>query len=275
MLPAFLLALREGMEVALILGIVLGVLRRTGRSHLAPAVWWGVSLAAALSLGLAFLIQAIGGTLEGAAEALFEGLVTLSAAAVLTWVIFWMTRHAVTLKEEIESNVRSALVQNGRLALFTLAFLAVLREGVELALFLSAAVLVTTQGRLVTLGALAGLGFAALLGVLLYRAALRLNLKRFFQVSSLLLLLFAAGLVGYGVHEWNEAGLIPPLIETLYDLRPWLDDGRGVGLLLKTLFGYNANPALSETLAYLAYLAIVGYLLRGQPRYPLNNASIA
>lgn len=267
MLPGFLLALREGLEIALILGIVLGALKKTERSELGPMVWGGAITAALLSVLVAIILRSIGAALEGRAEEIFEGMMMLAAAGVLTWMIFWMQRQARYLKSELEAGVRQATGQAGRWALFSLAFIAVIREGIELALFLTAAAL-TSSGWATYLGAALGLLAAAGLGWALFSATLRLNLQVFFQVTSILLLLFAAGLVAHGIHELNEASVIPGVIEHVWDTNPYLDEASFSGSLLGTVFGYNGNPSLTEVLAYFGYLAVVLFALwrSGQPR---------
>ena len=254
MLPSFLLALREGLEAALIIGIVLGALRKFNRGDLDRLVWGGAASAVALSVVVAFALQTVGASLEGAAEQIFEGLTMLLAAGVLTWMIFWMQRQARNIKGDLEADVHQATLSTSGKALFSLAFLAVLREGVELALFLTAAGL-AAGARQTLAGGLLGLGAAAVLGWLIFSTTVRLNLRNFFQVTSVLLLLFAAGLVAHGVHEFNEVGWIPAIVEPLWDTNPILDENSITGSLLKALFGYNGDPSLTEVLAYLAFLA--------------------
>lgn len=253
MISSFLLSLREGLEAALIIGIVIGMLKKLNRTQLSPVVWAGVISAVIASLLAAVTLQLFGATLEGTAEQVFEGSAMLLAAGVLTWMIFWMQRQSHTLRSELEAGVRQAASGAGKQALFSLAFLAVLREGVELALFLSAAA-ITAGGQATLIGGILGLVLAAVLGWMLFATTMRLDLRRFFQVSSILLLLFAAGLVAHGVHEFNEAGWIPPVVEQLWDINPVLPENSAIGLLLKALFGYNGNPSLTETLAYVLYI---------------------
>lgn len=269
MLSAFLLSLREGLEAALILGILLGAVKKMNRPDLKPAIWAGALVAILLSLLTGGLLTTVGISLAGKAEQIFEGFTMLLAAGLLTWMIFWMNRQGRHLRAELENNTRRAALKSGRRALFGLAFLAVVREGVELALFLMANVLVAQAGQTL-LGALIGLTAAVVLGWLLFSATLRLDLRRFFQVTGLLLILFAAGLVAHGVHEFNEAGWIPVVIEHVWDMNPWLDENSTAGSLLKALFGYNGNPSLTEVLAYLAYfgLLLVGLRQQGKPAGP-------
>ena len=256
MLASFLLSLREGIEAALLIGIVLGALRKLNRSNMAPAVWYGALTAVVVSLVTGVLLTAFGLSLEGAAEQIFEGVTMLLAATVLTWMIFWMNRQARSIKGELESGVRQATSTGGARALFGLAFLAVVREGIELALFLTAATF-ASDPRSTILGSLLGLCAAILLGWGLFASTLRLDLRRFFQVTGLLLILFAAGLVAHGVHEFNEVGWIPPVVEHVWDVNHLLDENSTAGLMLKALFGYNGNPSLTEVLSFLAYFVLI------------------
>jgi len=256
MLPSYFLALREGLEAALILGIVLGVLNKVNRPEFKISVWMGAGSAAVVSIIAALSLNILGATFEGAAEEIFEGLTMLLAAGVLTWMIFWMQRQSHSLRYELEANVRQATSVNSGRALFTLAFFAVVREGIELALFLTAASIATSNQQTL-IGALLGLGTAAFLGYLIFATTVRLNLRRFFQVTSVLLIFFAAGLVAHGVHELIEVGWIPVGIEHVWDINHIIDENSSLGLVLKALFGYNGNPALTEVLAYFIYLVAV------------------
>ena len=261
MIPAFLLALREGLEAALILGIVLGVLHRVGRPEQGRIVWLGAGLAALVSLGAAMGLVVMGISFEGQAEEIFEGMAMLLAAGVLTWMIFWMDRQGRVIQTELEKDVRRAALGGGQWALFSLAFVAVLREGIELALFLTAATFTTTAWATLV-GGILGLAAAVLAGWLLFASTSRLDVRAFFQVTSILLIFFAAGLVAHGVHELNEAGAIPAIVEHVWDMNPVLDEDSGLGQILKTLFGYNGNPSLTEVVAYAGYWAIVLLVLR-------------
>jgi high-affinity iron transporter len=261
MLPALLLAFREGLEAALILGIALGVLRRTGQTDQARFVWLGAGLAAIVATAAGAGLYALGVAFEGAAEEIFEGFAMLLAAGVLTWMIFWMGRRGRTIQANLERDVRRAtLGGGGRWALFSLAFLAVLREGVELALFLTAATFAVSAGATVA-GAVAGLAAAAVAGWLIFATTTRLNVGAFFRVTSILLILFAAGLVAHGIHELNEVGWVPAVVEQVWDLNPVLDESSLAGELLKALFGYNGNPSLTEVTAYLGYWVVVSLAL--------------
>jgi high-affinity iron transporter len=274
MLPSYLLSLREGIEAALIIGIVLGALRKIQRTDLAPALWWGALSAAAVSMLAAFLLTLFGLELEGPAEPIYEGLTMLLAAGILTWMIFWMSQQARTLKREIEAGVSRAAASAGKRAIFTLAFLAVVREGIELALFLTASVFATNTVQ-TTVGAALGLGTAILLGWSIFATTVKLDMRRFFQVTGFLLVLFAAGLVAHGVAEFNEVGLIPAVIEHLWDANVILPASSLAGQLMKALFGYNPSPSLTEMLAYAAYVASVLLALRSEQKKTAATAQQA
>ncbi|HLE91280.1 MAG TPA: FTR1 family protein [Anaerolineales bacterium] len=263
MLPTYLLALREGLEAALIIGIVLGALAKIRRNDLSLAVWLGTLSAVGISILTAVLLTSFGMSLEESAEQIFEGITMLIAAGILTWMIFWMSKQARFLRSELEAGVNKAAASTGKRAMFWLAFIAVVREGVELALFITAAFFAGDQSQLMTniiqtlAGTILGLGTAALLGWTLFATTVRLDLRRFFQVTGLLLILFAAGLVAHGVHEFNEVGWIPAVVEHIWDVNSIIDETSLGGQLLKTLFGYNGNPSLTEMISYFVYLAVV------------------
>jgi high-affinity iron transporter len=273
---AFVIALREGIEAALIVSIVLAYLKQLGRSDRSHLVWWGTGLAVALSAILGTIIFSVGAEFEGTAEEVFEGLVTLTAVGVLTWMIFWMRRQGARIKSELQEKVDTALVAGG-VALAALAFFAVLREGVETALFLFAA----AEGTAVEgggvgaqlIGAALGLLVAVVLGVLLYRGGIRMNLRSFFKVTGVILIVVAAGLFAYSVHELQEAGWFPFLEAPAFDLSATLPDDEGVGAVLRGLLGYNADPGVLEVVAWAAYLVVVGTLYL-RPTQPLPSRRV-
>lgn len=274
MLPSYLLTLREGLEAALIIGIVLGALRKMKKESLAPSVWMGALSAIGLSIISGIALTSFGMSLESAVEEAFEGITMLLAAAILTWMIFWMQRQSRTLKGEIESDVQKVASGTGKRALFLLAFFAVLREGIELALFLTAATF-ASDARQTLLGAALGFTSAILLGWALFASTIRLDLARFFKVTSALLILFAAGLAAHGVHAFNEINIIPPVIEHLWDINHFIDENGTFGAMLKALFGYNGNPSLTEVIAYLAYFVaiILGLPQAEKPKLKLQSLS--
>jgi high-affinity iron transporter len=260
---AFLVALREGIEAALIISILLAYLKQLDRMDKAYLVWWGTGIAVALSLVIGTLIFMVGAEFEGTSEQVFEGLVTLTAVGVLTWMILWMRRQGARIKSELHEKVDTALVAGGA-ALAFLAFVAVLREGVETALFIFAA----AQGTAVEsggvgqqlIGAALGIAIAVVLGVALYRGGIRMNIRTFFRVTGGLLIFVAAGLFAYGIHELQEAGWFPFLTATAFDVSATLPDDEGVGALFRAVFGYNADPTWLEVVAWAGYMVVVGWL---------------
>ena len=273
MIPGLLLSLREVLEAALIIGLVLGTLRKLRREELRTVVWLGAGSAVAISAVVGVTFYLVGISFEGVVEEIFEGITMLLAATVLTWMIFWMYYHARSVSQALEADVRQAVQRRGKRALFLVSFLAVVREGIELALFLTAASF--ASGAEVTLvGGALGLVLAVLLAWLLFSSLIRLNVSHFFQATGMLLVLFAAGLVAHGVHELNEAGIIPVLVEHVWDINHILDENSTAGLILKTLFGYNGNPSLSELLAYLGYFVAIALGLQ-QQRQGLQRQGVA
>ncbi len=261
MLPSYLLSLREGLEAALIVGIVLGALRQMRKPDLVFAVWSGVLVASIVSIVSAISLTALGLSLHDPAEAIFEGITMLLATAVLTWMIFWMSRQSRHLKGNLEAGVRHAALSAGRRGLFMLAFLAVVREGIELALFLTAATFASDAVQTIT-GTALGLFSSILLGWSLFASSVKLDLRRFFQVTGILLIMFAAGLIARAVSEFVLVGWLPALIEHVWDLNPFLNEESAFGQILSALFGYNGSPSLIAVIVYLAYFLTIGFGLQ-------------
>jgi len=259
MLASFLLSLREGLEAALIIGIVLAALRKTGRNKLIPVVWRGTAAAVIASLIAGMVITWLGTEFEGRGEQIFEGSTMLTAAILLTWMIFWMQRQSYGQQKNLETGVNQAVEHDNQWKLFWLAFLAIGREGLELVLFL-AAVRLSSDPLRTSLGAILGFSVSVLLGWSLFASSKRMNLGQIFLGINILLIFFSAGLLARGIHEFNEAGIIPPVIEHIWNLNPILDQKLPVSQLLTALFGYNATPSLTEILAYLAYFLGLGLL---------------
>ena len=259
----FVIALREGIEAALIVSILLAYLRQLGRGDRARIVWWGAGLATLASVAVGTTIFVLGAEFEGKSEEIFGGVVTLIAVGVLTWMIFWMRRQGAGIRAELHDKVDTALLAGGG-ALAAIAFFSVLREGIETALFLFAAAegtAVSTGGVGAQLiGAVLGLALAIALGVLLYRGAIRMNLRSFFKLTGWVLIVIAAGLFAAGIHELQEAGWFPFLEGAAFDVSSSLPDDTGVGAILRGLMGYNADPSTLEVVAWIGYLLVVGGL---------------
>jgi high-affinity iron transporter len=231
---SFVIVLREGFEATLLIGLILGVLNRTGNREHIRSVWTGVAAALATSVVIGAILFAAVGELEGNAEALYEGTAMLLAAAVVTWMVFWMRKQARTLGGHLRSQVTSAVIAGGGLALASVAFIGVAREGLESALFLFAAV--SDDGIVATVvGGSLGAVAAVTLGWLFYRGTLRLDLRRFFMVTGVLVIGFAAYLIAGGMHELGEAGGG----ELLEESGPILAALYGIGL---AAFYLRSNP---------------------------------
>jgi high-affinity iron transporter len=272
MLASFLITLREGLEAALIVGIVLSVLRKLGQTDKKRPVWLGVIAAVLVSIAAGWLLNLLGIAFEGRGEEIFEGFAMILAAGVLTWMIFWMQRQGRHIEAELERDVRQAVASSSAWALFSLAFVAVVREGIETALFLNAAAFSATPAQTL-IGGILGLAVAIVLGWLIFVTGKQLNLRAFFWGTSVVLLFFAAGLLAHGVHEFQEAGLLPILVEHVYDINSILDENSTVGAFLKALLGYNGNPSLIEMISYVGYLLLVGILLWRGWRMPVGAGS--
>lgn len=266
MLGAFLITLREGLEMSLIVGILLAYLARTGHRREFSAVWAGVAGAVAVSVLAGGVIFGTAGQLEGRSEQLFEGFAMFTAVGVLTYMIFWMRRQAVTIRSELQAKVSEALRVGSRAALVLLTVVSVGREGVETALFLFATVRASSSVA-ASAGAFLGLGASVLLGWSLYKGTYRLDLRAFFTVTSALLLLVGAGLFVRGAGELQEAGLLPPMVPHVWDTSAVVSQASPAGALLEAIFGYTSTPSLLQVVLYLAYLAVFGWCyFRPAPR---------
>jgi high-affinity iron transporter len=255
MISALVIALREGLEATLIVGILLGYLSRIGRRDRIIFAWAGVILAGLLSALIALAMRAIGAELAAPFEQIFEGTTMLIAVIVLTWMIFWMRYQAKFLQRNLEREVQSAMERGQNWGLFALAFLAVFREGVEMALFLAANAFAADAFGTV-IGTLIGLAIAVVVGALIYIFAVRLNVAFVFDSTSILLIIFAAGMIARSVHEFQEIGWLPVLTTIAWNSEAFLSIDSGIGALLRSLVGYNDQPSWLEVATYVGYWAI-------------------
>ena len=253
MFASFLILFRETLEAALIVGIVLAYLQKTKNSKYNNIVYTGVGAGIFASVLIAILFNIFLGGFTGVAEEIFEGVAMLFGAFLITTVILWMMNQK-NVAEDIQKKVSMDIKQKDRLGLFFIVFISVLREGVETVIFLGSASLVNGTS---LFGSLLGIGSAIFLGYLIFVASIRVDVKKFFNFSSFLLILFAAGLVAHGVHELQEAHVIPTIIEHVWDVNYIVDENETMGSILKGLFGYNGNPSLIEVISYLVYICIV------------------
>ncbi len=257
----FVVTLREGVEIGLVLTIIFAYLRKVGRLDRSGPVWLGAGLAAALSAGLGAVIFVTLGQFTGRAEQLFEGTTLLIATALITSMLFWMKRQSARISSAIRSRVDDALAGSSTVALTLLAFTGVLREGIETSVFLIASARASNPLEAFS-GAVLGLVVAAALSYGIYRGAVRMNLRVFFGVTGVFLVLFAAGLLERAVGEFHEAGVLGALSTPAYNLGAWLTDEQGIGSFLKALVGYTSKPTVLQILVYATYVVIVYTLLR-------------
>lgn len=276
MLGSLLITLREGLEASLIVGIILAYLAKTGNKSGFRAVWWGTALAVLVSLVVGGAVYFLIGELQDPAEAIFEGSILFLAVAVLTWMIFWMRTQAINIKGALQAQIDSALSNGTGIGLALIAFFAVVREGIETVLFLLAIPPTADSPILFAVGGVLGLAAAVMIGYTIYKGSARLNLRMFFNATSVLLIVFAAGLLAQGVHEFNELGFIPSLIEHVWDSNALISVDSTMGHFLTAIFGYNASPSLTEALAYFAYLVLVltGYFYSRKSNQPKKKEKI-
>jgi high-affinity iron transporter len=288
-LPTFVITLREGVEAALVVGIVLAYLKRAGQSRLNPWVYGGIAIGIAVSalVGVLFAeaIENLGTSNQKYApviEPLLEGVFSLAAIAMLSWMLLWMTQQARAMKSQVEGSITAALKREtgAGFAVFGLILIAVLREGFETVLFIAAKF---QQGLVPAVGAIAGLAVAAAIGVLLFKWGIRINLRQFFLVMGVLLLLIVAGLVVTALGHFDTAiatfanmdrqseGLCifyekfvknPSCIlgAKVWDLTRVLPDDRFPGVVLSALFGYTQRLYLLQALGYVLFILVIGSL---------------
>jgi high-affinity iron transporter len=266
---AFLIMLREGLEGALIVAILLAYLKLLDQRRHFSAVWLGTLAGVAVALIAGSIVFAVLGHLHGRAEAITEGAVAFTAAAVLTWMIVWMSRQARFLKGALHAKVDAALASGSAAALASIAFVAISREGLESALFMLGTTVGARSHMQEFIGGLIGVAAAAIIGYLVYRGSHLINLRWFFRVTGALIILFAAGLLATGVHEFQDGGLLPSVHEHLWNLtnvKLLNPDQSTIGQLLKGLLGWSPNPSLEMALVYLAFLIPIGTIFLLQTR---------
>jgi len=281
MFPGFLIGFREALEMTLIVGIIIGYLKKTNRGAHIHAVWQTVGLAVIASIAVAWLFSSVLGGFSGAKEEWFEGALMLTGSVLITSAVLNLIYHFRS-RQEVETKVETTLTRAGMAGLSALVFFSVLREGVETVLFLSAANIVVPDDH--RAGAFIGITAALITGWALFKGLLKLNLKNFFTVTSLLLVLFAAGLTAHGIHELQEAGAIPFMTQKAWNINPPLladgsyplmHDNGVVGSILKGVFGYNGDPTYAEVTAYAGYLATLALLWkRFLPFRPSTSAAV-
>jgi len=271
-LSSFLIASRETLEAALVIGIVLAYLSKTDNQQYKKTVYYGIVFGIILSVLAAVSFTLFAGGFEGRNEAIFEGSTMLFAAILLTTMILWMMQQK-HISKEIENRVAKHVTkanfnQTYAYGLFALIVFAVLREGVETVFFFGA---INYSSGISFIGATLGVITALAIGYLFFVGSRKVNLKKFFSITSILLILIAAGLVAHGVHEFQEAAVVPYVVKEVWDVNPAvvtegvypaLHENGLIGSFLKGLFGYNGNPSLLEVLFYTSYLVIIFSIYR-------------
>jgi high-affinity iron transporter len=259
MLATFFLMLREGLEAALIVGIIAAYLVKIGRRDALGKVALGVASAIALSIAIGVIVTLTIQQLPLVVQETLEGIAAVLAVAVLTWMLFWMRRQGRALKGELERDVDAALTEGTTRALVALAFLAVIREGVETVLFMIPILSFQGTGLDIVVAGLLGLAVAAGFGYAIFVAGVRVNLRRFFTATGVVLIFVSAGLVAFAIAEFGEAGFIANTGE-VFNLQQVLPDNGPIGSVLRGLFGYRAAPTPLEAFGYVAYLVPVLFL---------------
>lgn len=273
-LANFLIGLREGLEASLVVSILIAYLVKTNRRHDIKFIWFGIAAALALVITTFTIITIAIGSLPFRTQELVGGTLSIFAAGLVTWMIFWMRRTARGLKKELESELADAIAL-GPLAIAIVAFLTVGREGLE-----TAAIMYGTVADAYTpqpfIGAALGLLVAVILGYLIYRGAIRVNLGKFFTITGYLLIVVAAGVLAYGIYDLQEAGFLPRLTGNVgpisnlgnaaFDISATIPPDSWYGTLLKGTVNFQPNPSWLQILGWSAYLVPVLWLYSRKPK---------
>ncbi|GAA4992009.1 iron uptake transporter permease EfeU [Kitasatospora paranensis] len=250
----YLIGLREGLEASLVVCILIAYLVKTGRRDRLAPVWGGIAAAVVLSMAFGAVLQYGSTQMDFESQEALGGSLSVIAVGLVTWMVFWMRRTARHLKTELHGKLDAALAM-GTFALVLTAFLAVGREGLETALFIWTAVQATSDGVRPLVGAVLGLLTSVVLGWLFYRGALKINLAKFFTWTGAMLVVVAAGVLAYGVHDLQEAGWIPGLHDVLFDISSTIPKDSWYGTLLKGVFNFQPDPTALQVIVWVLYLA--------------------
>lgn len=259
MLSTFIIALREGLEAALIVGILVAYLIKTGRKGLLAPLWAGVSLAVVVSLATGAFLTITSTELSARGEEFFAGTTSFLAVGFVTWMVFWMKRTARHLKGQLEGQMSTAVLA-GPLALAAAAFFAVVREGLETSLFIYANFKTVSSTPTATVGLVLGLGLAITLGYLIYRSSIKINLSKFFNYTGIALVVVAAGVLSYGIHEYQELGWLPGADFFIWDVTSVIAKESLLGGVLAGTVGFDTTTSLLQFVLWAAYLAVVLYI---------------
>jgi high-affinity iron transporter len=281
LLPTFVIGLREGVEASLVVGIIAAFLRQGGHRAALRAMWVGVGLALVVCAGVAVGLQVLDASLPQQQQEALETVVAAAAVGMVTFMIVWMRRHAPTLAAELRASAAEAVAHRSAWALVAMAFLAVMREGIETAVFLLAAFEASGDSSSAGLGAALGIVIAAAIGYGIYRGGVRLDLRRFFRVTAAVLVLVAAGLVASAIHTAHEATWLNSLQGTALDLNWLVRPGTVTSSLVTGVLGVQPEPTVGEALGWLLYaVPMLAYVLlprriqrQGRPARPAVGLS--
>ncbi len=267
MVSTFIIALREGLEAALIVGILVAYIIKSDHRHLLTPLWSGVGAAIISSIGLGFILSRTSGGLSDRANELFAGTTSFLAVALVTWMVFWMKRSARFLKTELQGKVDSALM-TGPLALAGAAFFAVIREGLETALFLYSNFKTVSDTRSSAIGLFLGFAVAIALGYMIFKSSIKLNLSKFFRYTGVALVIVAAGVLSYGVHEFQELGWLPGPDAFVWDVTSVIPKDSILSAALGGTIGFDTTTSWLQLGVWAIYLVatLVPYLAKPRER---------
>ncbi|MFX1418782.1 MAG: FTR1 family protein [Promethearchaeota archaeon] len=270
--PTFL-AFREGLEATLVVVILLLYLKKTKQRRYNKYVFIGAILAIFSSVLFAIVFSIVYGGFSGILEELFEGYTFIISGIFIITLIFWVSKEGPKMRAHLEEKVKESIKTNKIFSISILTYIIIIREGIELVLLLSGTTSIASISQIVSIiGSVIGLGIAVIIGILTFYGIRTINVSKFFKITNVILILFAAGLITYGIHELIEAGVVNPLINEVWNIKHILPesfpDGNPntpewleiIGSLLKALFGYNANPSLLEIIVYPSLLISIGLI---------------
>jgi len=263
----FLIVFRETLEASLIVGIILTAISRLGQTRFFPHVIWSSVCAVFASLIAGMILMSLTESAKENVEKIIEATISIVACGILTYMVFWMAQQARKIRSDLEVRVEQAVTSGEFFAIVLLPFLSVFREGAETVLFLKA-VAIQNSGLVSFWGGVSGFALAAGIAFAIFVGGKKIPLRPFFQWTGYFILLIAAGLLAYGIHELHELGWIPPVIEPVWNINHILNEKEGLGSFLKALFGYNGNPSLVEVMAYASYLIVISWFLRPKQTVP-------
>ena len=273
MLGNFLIGLREGLEAALVVSILVTYLVRTDRKSYVRFVTYGVGSAVIFSATIGTVLQVIEQSLSDKVEPIFAGTISILAVGFVTWMVFWMKKSARTMSGDLRNRLDVAAVTGSGLAVALMAFAAVAREGAETAVFFWAAAHANGNELVSLVGLILGLITAVVLGVAFYRSTIKLNLSTFFKVTGVLLTIVAAGVLSYGIHEFQEIGWLPGDENVVLNLTAQLPNGSVIATVMAGLFNLSAKTTALQSVAWVSYVVVVLTLFLAKPNSSKSSAA--